>query len=650
MTQPAPEPAEDPLPPNPQFARPGWQDLTGTWRFDHDDADIGLRDGWHRPDHEFSRTIEVPFPPESELSGIGDTARHRVLWYQRQVSLRAEPGRRVLLHFGAVDHWCEVFVNGQRVGTHEGGMTSFHFDVTDALDDGEQVITVRVEDDPADVAQPRGKQDWRPETYGIFYERTSGIWQPVWCEQVDPVHLTEVRWDTDLDRGGVDATFRLSRPDPDATIRVRLRHDGQPLASVETSTTGDPSVPTRTFLTIARLGRPMERRGLLWSPEHPRLVDATVELVRDGRVVDRVDSYLGLRSCGFRDGHFLLNGQPYYLRMVLEQGYWPDSHLAAPDEDARRSEVELIKALGFNGARLHQKVEDPRFLYWCDRLGLAVWGEMANTFAHTEEACRRLVTEWMDVVRRDRNHPSIVAWIPMNESWGVPDVATSAPQQDFVTALYRLTRSMDPTRPTASNDGWEHTESDLWTIHDYTPSGDAIRDRYADGTRLAETLTTRGPGRRRVMLGEPRRDGQPIMITEFGGLSYAPSAGEKWFGYSTFTSDEDFAERFADLVSAILEMPGVAGFCYTQFSDTLQEANGLVRADRSPKLPVERIRAIVTQPAASIPSEAIDHYRSAAQRGTTPTGRANGVADNGSRTDGLAPPTPDDAERATRQP
>lgn len=635
MTQPDRAAAEQILHPNPQFARAGWQDLTGSWRFDHDDDDIGLRDGWHRPDHELSRTIEVPYPPESELSGIADTTRRRVLWYQRRARLQADPGQRLQLHFGAVDYRCEVFVNGHRVGGHEGGMTSFRLDVTDALVVGEQVITVRVEDDPRDVAQPRGKQDWRPETHGIFYERTSGIWQPVWCEQVDPVHLTDVSWQPDLERGGVAATFQLSNPDPTVAVRVTLHHDGKQLAATELSTTGDPSTPTSTFLSIAQLGRPMERRGLLWSPEHPRLLDATVEVVRAGVVLDRVDSYLGLRTCGFRDGQFLLNGQPYYLRMVLEQGYWPDSHLAAPDEDARRSEVELIKELGFNGARLHQKVEDPRFLYWCDKLGLAVWGEMANTFVHTDESCRRLVTEWMDVVRRDRNHPSIVAWIPMNESWGVPDIATSTRQQDFVTALYRLTRALDPTRPTASNDGWEHTESDLWTIHDYTPSGDSIRERYGDPERLAETLTTRGPGRRRVMLGEPERNGQPIMITEFGGLSYAPSAGEKWFGYSTFTSDEDFANRFADLVSAILAMPGVAGFCYTQFSDTLQEANGLVRADRSPKLPVEQVRSIVTQPAASIPSEAIDHYRSAAQR-TTPAG-LNGAGSNGAERDDAGP-------------
>lgn len=624
---------DQPLPPDPQFARRDWHDLTGVWSFAHDDADLGLAEGWQAVDRAWEQTITVPYPPESAMSGIGDTAFHRVIWYSRRAAVEVAPGHRAVLHFGAVDYRCTVWCNGSRVVDHEGGMTPFAADITDALADGpEQVITVRVEDDPTDVAQPRGKQDWRSETQGIFYERTSGIWQPVWWEEVDPRHLTELVWRPDLSRSGVEVELDTTRIPTGATARIRLSVDGEEIVTAELGLDAGPQ-STTGWLHIPGLSHAMGRRRLLWSVENPVLIDAHVELIVDGTVVDTVESYLGLRTCGTRDGHFLLNGHPVVLRMVLEQGYWPDSHLTAPDEDARRREVELIKELGFNGARIHQKVEDPRFLYWCDRLGLLVWGEMANAFVYTRQAAQRLVTEWLEVVRRDRSRPSIVAWIPINESWGVPDIATDPAQQHFATSMYHLTKALDPTRPTVSNEGWEYTVSDLWGIHDYTPRGDSIRQRYGDPESLRRTLTDRGPGRRRVLLGEPDAQGQPIMITEFGGLSYVPAGGGKWFGYSTITSTEEFAERLDDLIAAICEVPDLVGFCYTQFTDTLQENNGLLYADRTPKLPVEQIRAIVTRPSASLPSEEIDAYRRAAQAGTSPESDAGVVRSlrNGAR-------------------
>jgi hypothetical protein len=327
-----------------------------------------------------------------------------------------------------------------------------------------------------------------------------------------------------------------------------------------------------------------------------------------------VSSYLGIRTAGFADGHFLLNEHPYFLRLVLEQGYWPQSHLAAPDADALRREVELIKGLGFNGARIHQKVEDPRFLYWCNRLGLLVWGEMANAFVFSRTAVERTVREWLEVVRRDRTHPCVVTWVPLNESWGVPDIARSARQQDYATGLYHLTKALDPGRPVISNDGWEHTESDIWGVHDYTPYGDSIRERYGDPAALDRTLRGNGPGRRRVLLGDPVRRGQPVVITEFGGLSYAPAQGEKWFGYSTAEDSEDLLRRFADLITAIADSPELAGFCYTQLTDTLQERNGLLTEDREPKLDVAKVHEIVTQPSRSIPSEQVDAFRRRAQK------------------------------------
>nr|WP_276617584.1 glycoside hydrolase family 2 TIM barrel-domain containing protein [Streptomyces coryli] len=365
---------------------------------------------------------------------------------------------------------------------------------------------------------------------------------------------------------------------------------------------------------IPALGGP-DRPGLLWSPEDPTLIDAEVVLEEiPSAPADRVTGYVGLRSTGYRDGFFLLNGRPYYLRMALEQGFWPESHLAAPGEEALRREVELIKELGFTGARIHQKAEDPRFLYWCDRLGLLVWGEMANAFEFSERAVTRLTTEWQALMRRDHSHPCIVTWVPLNESWGTPQLTASAQQRAYLSALYHLTKALDPTRPALSNEGWEHAVSDIWGVHDYTPDPASLTRRYGDAAALAETLHGAGPGRWKVHLEATERNGQPVVITEFGGLSYLPEAGQKWFGYGTVGTPEELREQFGALVGAILDAPGVSGFCYTQLTDTRQEKNGLLTEDRRPKLPPEEIRAIVARPSRALPSEAVDAHRRTAAR------------------------------------
>ncbi|MFC7623730.1 glycoside hydrolase family 2 protein [Microlunatus sp. GCM10028923] len=614
--------------PRPQLRRDDWIDLNGVWDFDVDDADRGLADGWLADDHEFGRRITVPFPPESPASGIGDPSYHPVVWYRRTLDL-APPadGELIKLHFGAVDYAAAVYLDGELVGDHVGGMTPFSVDVTQQLRrPGPHRLTLRVHDNPLDVAQPRGKQDWRTETHGIFYHRTTGIWQQVWAERVGVDHVADVAWTTDLDAELITAEFDLASTDDlreaSVTVRVRLSHDGELLADqTVTAARGERSL---VRLHLPRLGMPMERERLLWSPERPRLIDAEITLTVDGTETDRLSSYLGLREVAIRDGQFLLNGKPYYSRLVLEQGYWPESHLTAPNPEALAEEVRLIKELGFNGARIHQKVEDPRFLYWCDRLGLLVWGEMANAFVYNEKAATRLTREWLDVVRRDRSHPSIVCWVPLNESWGVPGIPAQADQQHFATALYHLTKALDPTRPVISNDGWEHTESDIWSIHDYSPVPEDLTAKYGTPEALQASLTEKAPNRRRVLLGEREYRGQPIMITEFGGLSYAPSQGERWFGYATVTSAEEFLEHFASLVTAITDLPDVAGFCYTQLTDTVQETNGLLAEDRSAKLPIEELRKIITRPARSIPAEVVDGFRRRAAAASA--GGTNGKA------------------------
>jgi len=612
--------------PRPQLRRAQWQDLGGSWGFAHDDEDVGRRDGWSRDDGPFDATIQVPYPPESALSGIHDPAVHPVVWYRRVV--RIDPvgtGRRVLLHFGAVDYRTEVWVNGQLVTRHQGGHTPFHADITDALGEGgDQVVVVRAEDPTDDPAQPRGKQDWRPAPHDIWYHRTTGIWQPVWWEVVGDRYLTGLDWTPDLVRGQVTLEAGLSGMPVEGTrLEVRLTRSDRVVAEA--------SVRVGTTTAVCVLDLPEARHGqdqgdLLWTPEQPTLLDARVALVApDGTVLDQVTSYLGYRSVGVGDGRFLLNGRPYYLRLVLEQGYWPESHLAAPDDDALRAEVEAVKSLGFNGIRIHQKIEDPRFLAWCDRLGLLVWEEMPSAYAFSPTAVQRVVQEWTEAVRRDRSHPCIVTWVPLNESWGVPTIAQDAAQRDYATALYHLTRALDPTRPVISNDGWEHTRSDVLGVHDYAARGELLAERYRDPEAIDRVAVDQSPGGRRVLLEGERDRSRPVVLSEFGGLSLAPQEGEEWFGYATVQSPAEYLERFAGLVDALLDNPEIAGFCYTQLTDTEQERNGLLAADRAPKLDPERIRAIVGRPARAVPSEEVDAGRAATLRtwasGAPPPGR-----------------------------
>ena len=607
--------------PRPQLVRERWQDLCGQWQFAFDDTDHGMAERWFASAEPFEREITVPYPPESKLSGIGDQSLHPVVWYRREVELaQPDSGRRVLLHFGAVDYAASVWVNGFLVGTHEGGHTPFSFDITDLLSTSErQCLVVRAEDYADDATQPRGKQDWLPEPHGIWYHRTTGIWQPVWFEIVSGTHVSELHWVPDVVGAGVGMQLRLAGPLPDAySLRVRLRLGDELLAEQSIVVVGA-QVDLDVAIPAARHGQ--YRSRLLWSPENPTLVDAEITLLDgEGVAVDEVHSYFGFREVRIGDGRFVLNGHPYFLRLVLEQGYWPGSHLAAPDEAALRREVELIKDLGFNGVRIHQKVEDPRFLHWCDRLGLLVWDEMPSAYEFSQRAIGRVMREWTEVVARDRSHPCVVTWVPLNESWGVPHIEVAEQQQHYATALYHLTRALDPSRPVISNDGWEHTESDIWGVHDYAADGDTLRGRYADSAAVARLLSDRRPGRRRILLGEPEYRGQPIVLTEFGGLSFVPAEGERWFGYATVSSTEQLEERLADLVSAISQNPELAGFCYTQLTDTEQERNGLLTEDRVSKLPIERVREIMSQPARAIPSEQIDASRRAAlraSRGTT---------------------------------
>jgi beta-galactosidase/beta-glucuronidase len=601
------------LHPRPRLTRPRWMDLNGPWQFGYDDTDQGLDHRWQIAGQgSFDRTITVPFPPESTLSGIADTGFHPVVWYRRTFNAAPDAGGRLLLHFGAVDYRAQVWVNGELVAEHEGGHTPFSADITASLvAEGEQVVVVRAEDPPGDVTQPRGKQEWLEQPHSIWYHRTTGIWQAVWLEPVPATHIAELQFTPDIASASVKVEALFNRASG-ATLMLTLRASDAVLARQYVAAQG---TALETVVVIPALRNGVYRDGLLWTPDKPNLISVTAQLVNDsGEEIDAVESYFGIRTTSIGNGRFLLNDRPVFVRSVLEQGYWPQSHLAAPSADALRDEVELIKSLGFNAVRIHQKVEDPRFLYWADHLGLMVWGEMANAFEFSAPAVDKFTREWLSAVRRDRSHPSIVTWTPLNESWGVPDIALSETQQHYASGLYHLTKALDPSRPVISNDGWEHTHSDIWGLHDYTQYPDQLKDRYGTAEAVEKTLTEMRPTRKRLLLDPTDRRGQPVMITEFGGLSYYPAEGKAWFGYATAQSEDEYLSMMKGLFDAIYASPDIAGFCYTQITDTLQETNGLLDENRRPKLPVEKLRDIIWQPSRAVPSEFLDIARQKALR------------------------------------
>jgi len=573
--------------PRPQLRRDAWQCLNGTWEFTFDDERRYRHPG---DDIGWDRRIDVPYAPEAQASGIGDTGFHRICWYRCEFALAAR-GARTMLHFGAVDYRARVWLNGVLVAEHEGGHTPFHADVTDALLDGPlQTLVVRAEDDPSDLAKPRGKQDWQLEPHSIWYPRTTGIWQTVWIEPLPATYIASLRWTPTFDNFEIGCdVLAAGEIRARMLVEVRLLHNGVLLAADRYLLVGQEA---NRKIVLSDPGIDDSRNDLLWSPERPTLLDAELRLYCDDELVDSVRSYTALRSVTINRDRFMLNGRPYPLRLVLDQGYWPDTLMTAPSDAALRRDVELAKAMGFNGVRKHQKVEDPRYLYWADRLGLLVWGEMPSAYAFSARSMTRLLKEWTEVIERDYSHPCVIVWVPFNESWGVPNLTSMQAHRNAVEALYHLTRMLDGTRPVIGNDGWEASATDILGIHDYDGDPEKLGARYAVNDPVRQLFDQRRPGGRILTLdGFPHR-GQPIVLTEFGGIAYDPKApeGHTW-GYSRAGDAATFIERYRALLHVVNETVMFSGFCYTQFADTFQETNGLLNADRTPKVPLEQISA-----------------------------------------------------------
>lgn len=587
--------------PRPQLSRPNWMSLNGTWQFKID-HDAKFTRGSQVP---FDDTrINVPFAPESLASGIADTSFYNAVWYRRTFETpKLSNGERLVLHFGAVDWNARVWLNGELAIEHDGGYTPFSVDITDLLAEGaEQVLIVRAEDNPHDLEKNRGKQDWEEKEHSIWYQRTTGIWQTVWMEVVNATHIQAVDWRPAVGDCRIDFVVQIAGTCQTGTsLAVRLSHEGHVLVEETFALTeADRQLgEMRRSVKLTELehckGIPDGsfercRSSLMWHPDQPSLVEAFIELrSADGGTLDHVRSYTQLTTVEASASHLIFNGRSEVLRLALDQGYWFETGMTPPNDEAIVRDIELLKQAGFNGVRKHNKLEDPRFLYWADRLGLFVWEELPSAYLFSEKAAERSMRLWTEAIKRDRNHGCIIAWVPLNESWGVPQLPEDPLQRQYQRSMYHLTKVLTMGGIVIGNDGWEMVESDIVAIHDYDADLDRIARRYAPDEQSVQRLyRDERPGGKILILEGMDHATRPKMLTEFGGIKLSKEEGS--WGYSVATSSEDLADRYARLMSVIWSLPVFGGFCYTEFTDVYQEANGLFWMDRTPKFPLEAMR------------------------------------------------------------
>ncbi|CAM1510786.1 Fc.00g082990.m01.CDS01 [Cosmosporella sp. VM-42] len=591
------------------------------------------------------RHIQVPFVFQSPASGINDRGVHEVLWYERIISDPRTPeekqqNHRLVLRFGAVDYEATVWVNSQLIGSHRGGHVPFELDATDALDAGSSSahrVTLRVFDSAYDLTQPRGKQYWGAKPESIFYTPSGGIWQNVWVEVVPPTRIA------DSSHGTIIKSNDIHSGQLHSTIAVRGRPAGKSYSiQIEASFAGQTTsvatekLPKETDAAVLHVSMqvssdklqllpqsvlkdaPLQddscwRNGVaLWSPEHPLLYDLSIRLLDESdKIIDEIKTTTGMRSLNWTHGDALwrLNDKPYFQALCLDQGYWPETFMTPPTPESLKTDIELAKNMGMNGCRKHQKVEDPLFYYWADKLGYLVWAEMANSYAFSQEYVDRFDQEWIESVKLAINRPSVVTWTPVNESWGYPSLKDSIEQRNHIRALYYMTKTLDDTRSINDNCGWEHVITDLSTFHDYSDgpelektcaSLDAILDKKAGRDMFVPKLVGADPG-------AAHQDGAPIMCTEFGGVNIAPAKTDsaessdesRDWGYTTATDSEDLLKRVERLVKGVTNGGRCCAFVYTQLADIEQEVNGLYTFDRKEKLDSARVKVLVEQAVAS---------------------------------------------------
>lgn len=575
--------------PRPDFVREQWLSMNGQWRFFEGDAGWPLR-------------IEVPFPPQSRQSGLEKNLTSDRLVYERTFQVPKEwEGKRILLHFGAVDYKCSVWINGHCAGSHQGGQTPFVFDITDYLSGQEERLRVCVVDYLSDECVPRGKQFWQEQGQFIWYTQSSGIWQSVWLEPVCPAHILWMHFQPDIDSGTVEVTYQVSDGTPDHyQISLDIRFSAEAVYTGVSSGSGRRGKIIVDVFQNRALRGAFHFTGWYWSPEHPYLFDVTAELIDGGgRCLDRIQSYFGMRKVHVQDGKVYLNNQPYYQKLLLDQGYWKDGLLTAPSQEDYIQDIRKAKKMGFNGCRKHEKVEDPVFLYWADRIGFLVWESMASFWSYTPQSGAAFAQEWEQVIQRDFNHPCIVVWNMLNESWGVPRIYENHRQQHFARALYHMAHGLDGSRLVIANDGWEMTENDICAFHTYKhgAEGDSEQqEKFHAGIKSLEGLS--GLVEKPLFAKGFSYQGQPVMLTEIGGIALGESAcvgegaQEESWGYTGARDEAAFLHAYARLINSIYDAEWICGFCYTQLADIEQEQNGLLDACHQYKVDAAKLKEI----------------------------------------------------------
>ena len=566
--------------PRPQFVRSSWINLNGVWTYSFDFGKSGKQRGL-ADSQGFEEKITVPFCPESPLSGVNYKDFIDAMWYHREITIPKEwTEERILLHFGAVDYQAEVFIDGESVGKHWGGTSSFQFDIASYVTPGNSHnLVLYVIDDLRSGEQPAGKQCKNFNSYSCYYTRTTGIWQTVWMEPVPENGLDTCRIIPDLDQESFYVIPQFYALKQGQKFRVTVLEGGKKVSKTET--TASPNVICQMPL----------KKPKTWSPENPFLYDVIFEVFDShGSVIDRVQSYAGLRKIHVEGNRIYLNNMPFYLRLVLDQGFYPDGIWTAPSDEALKRDIELSQNAGFNGARLHQKVFEERFHYWADKLGYLTWGESSSWGfdLSSDIAARNFLTEWEEIIVRDRNHPSIIVWTPFNETWGGGEHL-----ERLIMNTYSLTKNLDPTRPVNDSSGGFHIKTDIWTEHTYEQDPDKLRNLLTP--TLDKGVWRRSP-KNSILYG-----GQPYLVDEYGGIKWIPTtehqfAEDSW-GYGEDPKTlEEFYHRLEALTDVILNLDHIFGFCYTQLTDIEQEQNGVYNYDRTEKFDMARIKKIFSKP------------------------------------------------------
>lgn len=574
--------------PKPQMVRRDWVDLNGEWDFCFDDDNIGHKDAAFTRPGFFDRKIIVPYAYQTKNSGIGLNEDHPVVWYRRLLPILKNQEKRYLLHFEAVDYKADIYLDGQHLYCHEGGSTPFTMDITDMVRPNCELV-VRVEDYNR-TCQPIGKQSWKKENFLCWYTRTTGIWQQVWLEEVGSTYLSEIRMTPDIDAASLHLDLSVAHATPSTRVEGQVYFQGKLITAFSSLVKSG-----RVRLSVDVSSEEANFRLHFWSPADPNLYDIVFDVIEEGRMQDHVESYFGMRDVSVKGNKVCLNNQEFYQKLVLDQGYWQDGGLTATPVQLL-ADLEKVKEMGFNGARKHQKIEDARYMYICDVLGLVMWAEMPSFFEFSHCANENVTRELHGFVAKHFNHPSVIAYTLMNESWGINEVYKNKAQQAFVNGLYWLTKSLDPSRVIIGNDGWEQTIGDIITVHDYNSDPETLAASYGNLAGAANgnpSLTSL----RHVFAKGYEYASQPFMISEFGGVAFDTGTrliDSSWGYGNRLNGQKEVLEKMASLCQAVYSIDGLCGFCYTQLSDVEQEVNGLLDHHHEYKFDPAVIRKMIT--------------------------------------------------------